>query len=152
MMGEALASVLGRMVPPACAEAIEWVRQQPGGLAEVWDACPNGGWMLWLVRRLKIPVDQEEVNKVRLAFNKSNRAAWRRFDRFLDGDGVPIGAADARALIKDDLASGQRRLATAVRGLVERACVDAADPTVASKEMVSGPVDAAHTDGADSTE
>lgn len=38
-------------VLPACAESRAWAAGTPGTPEELWDTCPRGDWLLWLVTR-----------------------------------------------------------------------------------------------------
>jgi len=55
---EELAALLNRY--NACKEAKDWAKDYQT-LAEAWEACPRGDWMLWLAARAELCTQQELV-------------------------------------------------------------------------------------------
>lgn len=53
----------------ACEPALEWIGGRP--LAECWELCERGDWMIWLMLTMKVPREKE--------------SAWSALNSALDG-------------------------------------------------------------------
>lgn len=87
----------------ACGESIRWLESLPGDtiLAQAWEACERGDWMLWLVGRTtrSDPWSEERKPLVRVALECA-KLAWKwtpdsgrwcieLYGRWVNGEDIP---------------------------------------------------------------
>ena len=74
-----------------CTEAELWIAASPATTPdELWSTCPNGDWMLWLVKRMAGPVNSESHRrftyaKSRYPDDKRPRAAIEAAENYAGG-------------------------------------------------------------------
>jgi hypothetical protein len=131
----------------ACSEAIEWAEPYTT-LAEAWEACQRGDWMLWLAAKAKLCTRQQLV----LAACECARLALRHVPA---GEGRPLAAIEtaeawARGEAKlEQVRSAAAAAAYAAYAAYAAAAADAADAAAAAAADAAADADAAYAAAAD---